>query len=372
MFVTVNNFKKLYAVLHKFFKEKYGLNIDLLVDVIDVKRMMFDTMRKVASEMQSGSVTERNKVALKEVKDALLAVYKRLNEDAIQQQAMEQQRIMASKRALPDMPMVYDNDVELDFAAISQARTAEQEQMQMSINAPQFTQAPDNAFDDEEFRAKLQTMEAQRMGETPPQQMDVREMVIVVSGADRDISIHPTPYTFTTRVSIPKGSVIRLEEMVIPIHGRSPTPVVTVTIPELHLDNFLTALTLDRVAAGFAIYKPSGETNKSVQVPTTQCITFDVRDGSGGRFNQPSCDGKSVIEVVSHNTVTLSSVKGIRSGDVLRFGGVQQLEGSDFVVESIDANKVVLDVDQGLDVSMATSGWVMNASQQVYITMCVV
>lgn len=373
MFVTIENFKKLHSVLRKFFKEKYGLELDALSDVIDIQRMMFEIMKKVTRGLPSASVDEQNKVVLKEAKENLLRVYQHLNEEAARQRMMEQQRIMASQRPLPDAPVVYENDVNADFAVISQARQLEQ---QMMPNGSDMTQALDNAFDDDEFHARLRTLEARRLGESP---VDTgrRELVMVVCSADRDMTSYPSPHTFGLDINLSSGSAISIEEIILPIpHKRPPIPLVTVLSPELFGGNItvksgtaIASLTLDHVASGLAVYRPSGRISNTILVPTINFLTFDIRDGSGNKVAQ-TCDGVTLIEVTRDDHVKLSTTWGMEPGDVLRFGGVAQLEGADFVIHDVKPdNQVVLDVDEKLKECLPTSGWVMNATRQVTLTL---
>lgn len=179
-FFAIDNFKKIYSVLHSYFQDKYKLDIDLLsAGVVDVKKMVYAVMRRVNADTHSSpSVSDKNKVVLRECKEVLLGVYVKLREQADAKRAAEQQRIVASTRVTPDAPGYYSQgDVDRQYADISASRQAEQQQQMSqqvsSVGNPGKSEAPyranttsqDVAFSNDEFTQKLQILEKQRAGD---------------------------------------------------------------------------------------------------------------------------------------------------------------------------------------------------------------
>jgi hypothetical protein len=162
MFMSIPNHKKLMTVLDSFFNEKYGLHISMLDEsVLDLKKLVFEKMRAVQAKTPGASDAEKNKAVLREAKDVVFATYTRLKAAADAQEAAEQQRLLGSRRALPDAPSDGNGDVMTGFAALQQARTSE---WSMATPKPMdaSSAAADVAFTDDELAHRVEVIQRRR------------------------------------------------------------------------------------------------------------------------------------------------------------------------------------------------------------------
>ncbi len=181
-FMDVENFKKVHSILAHFFAEKYGLDIASLNDgVLDVNRLIYNHMKAANAEAPKASLREKNKIVLRDAKDALIETYVKLREAADAQRVAEEQRLLGSRRALPDVPAQYKNDVMKDFGTLSQARQEELQQRDAPPGAMLAAQGatlaaanahaapkPDSgdmtAFSPDEFAQRFQQLQDRRSG----------------------------------------------------------------------------------------------------------------------------------------------------------------------------------------------------------------
>ena len=221
---SIDNFKSIYGVLHQFFTEKYGLDIGLLNDgVVDVKKLVYRHMRAVNAASPGASLREKDKLVLRDAKEDLLTLYVRLRESADASRAAEQQRLMASNRALPDAPGQYSgNDVMKEYAAMVQSR---QQERAVPLPAGAVPKIDDEAFSTAEFARRLESLQEARNGAVPPANAFVpaqaagaaygglpgdgsrrappRLVRLLLNSADRDVVAYPHSTRFRVRFGLP-------------------------------------------------------------------------------------------------------------------------------------------------------------------------
>ena len=161
-FFAIDNFTTIHTTLQGFFKKKYNLDLNQLQSggVVDIKKMIYLAMKNTNNAMPTSTIHEKNKEVLRESKDKLITVYNRIRDVADAKRIDEQQRIMSSKRALPDAPTSYNGDVMKEYTSLQQSREAEWKNAPQS--EPGFKTIEEPAFSNDDFLSNYEKLKEQR------------------------------------------------------------------------------------------------------------------------------------------------------------------------------------------------------------------
>jgi len=163
-FLSVDNFKHIYDIFHKFLKEKYAF--ELHESNIDVKKILFETMHKISNDdnLSDYNIVDLNKVTLSIVKNVVknkLSIDHKFNSSLIRDRDIEKKNVITHTFNRPVSTSERSSDLTKKFDIESNKRNSEITTIIDENMGPKSTSinTEDMALTDEEFQSKLVELE---------------------------------------------------------------------------------------------------------------------------------------------------------------------------------------------------------------------